>query len=50
MGTANGGGTYDYNSSITLIATEKPGYKFVKWDNGSTLGLIYGEDKFEVIK
>lgn len=23
---------------------------FVNWDNGSTLGLIYGEDEFKIVK
>ena len=34
-------GEVDYIDDIGTI--------HVKWDNGSTLGLIYGEDKFEVI-
>ena len=35
-------GTVDYVDDIGTI--------FMKWDNGSTLGLIYGVDKFEKVK
>ena len=34
-------GTVDYVDDIGTI--------HVNWDNGSTLGLVYGEDKFEII-
>ena len=33
MGTVSGGGTYDYNSSVTLTATPKVGYHFVAWND-----------------
>lgn len=35
-GTVTGSGTYDYNSSVTLKATPKTGYHFVKWNDGDT--------------
>ena len=34
FGTVSGGGTYDYNSSVTLTATPKTGYHFVSWNDG----------------
>ena len=34
-GTVTGGGTYDENASVTVIATPNNGYQFVKWtENG----------------
>ena len=30
-GTVTGGGTYAYQSTVTIKATAKPGYKFVNW-------------------
>ena len=36
FGTVSGGGTYDYNSSVTLTATPKVGYHFVSWNDGIT--------------
>lgn len=30
-GTVTGGGTYAYQSTVTIKATPKPGYKFVNW-------------------
>ena len=36
MGTVTGGGTYDYNKSVTITATPKTGYHFVKWSDGNT--------------
>lgn len=35
-GSVSGGGTYEYGSSITLVATPNTGYKFVKWSDGNT--------------
>lgn len=35
-GTVSGGGSYDYNSSITLTATPAAGYRFKKWNDGNT--------------
>lgn len=35
-GSVSGGGTYEYNSSVTLTATPNTGYKFVKWSDGIT--------------
>ena len=35
-GTVSGGGTYDYNSTVTLVATPGNGNKFVKWSDGNT--------------
>ena len=35
-GTVSGGGTYEYNSSVTIKATPNTGYNFVKWDDGNT--------------
>lgn len=34
-------GTVDYVDDIGTI--------HMKWDNGRTLGVVYGEDKFEII-
>ncbi|MBQ7697491.1 MAG: InlB B-repeat-containing protein [Paludibacteraceae bacterium] len=34
MGTVSGGGTYDYQSEVTLTATAKTGYHFVEWTDG----------------
>ena len=36
MGTVSGGGTYDYNTKLTITATPKTGYKFVKWSDNNT--------------
>ncbi len=36
MGTVSGGGTYEYNKSVTIKATPKTGYHFVKWNDGNT--------------
>lgn len=36
MGTVSGGGTYAYGRSITIKATPKTGYHFVKWNDGNT--------------
>ncbi|MCI9598859.1 MAG: hypothetical protein HFE75_16610 [Firmicutes bacterium] len=36
MGTVSGGGTYTYGKSITIKATPKAGYHFVKWNDGNT--------------
>ena len=36
MGTVTGGGTYDYNKSVSIVATPKTGYSFVKWNDGNT--------------
>ena len=33
-GTVNGGGTYDYGTTIHLIAHNSPGYTFSEWDDG----------------
>lgn len=35
-GTVSGGGTYNYNASVTLKATANSGYHFVKWNDGNT--------------
>lgn len=35
-GTVTGGGTYDYNSNVTLTATPNSGYKFKQWSDGVT--------------
>ena len=35
-GTVSGGGTYNYNASVTLNATANSGYHFVKWSDGNT--------------
>ena len=36
MGTVTGGGTYEEGKTVTLTATPKSGYRFVKWSDGST--------------
>lgn len=36
MGTVSGSGTYKYNQMITITATPKPDYRFVKWHDGDT--------------
>lgn len=35
-GTVSGGGTYDVGSSVIITAAPKPGYEFVKWNDGNT--------------
>ena len=35
-GTVSGGGTYDVGSSVTITATPKTNYHFVKWSDGNT--------------
>ena len=35
-GTVSGAGSYDFGTEQTITATPKPGYKFVKWDDGDT--------------
>lgn len=35
-GTVSGGGTYDYNTKVTIKATANSGYHFVKWSDGNT--------------
>lgn len=39
-GTVTGGGTYEHNSSVTITATPKNGYKFVKWSGDTTTASI----------
>ena len=36
MGTVTGGGSFHYGKTVTLTATPKTGYKFVKWSDGTT--------------
>lgn len=36
IGTASGGGTYNYNSVINLVATPNYGYHFTQWSDGNT--------------
>ena len=36
MGTASGGGTYDYGSVITITATPNEGYEFLNWSDENT--------------
>ena len=36
MGSASGGGEYDYDSDILIYATPNYGYHFTQWDDGST--------------
>ena len=36
FGTVLGGGSYDYNSTISLISRAMKGYHFVKWQDGDT--------------
>lgn len=36
QGHVFGGGTYDHNSIVHIIAQANPGYHFVRWDNGVT--------------
>jgi len=36
MGTVSGGGKYSAGTTVTLTATPKEGYEFVKWDDGDT--------------
>lgn len=35
-GTVSGGGTYTYNTKVTIKATANSGYHFVKWSDGNT--------------
>ncbi len=36
LGTASGGGSYNYNSSISITATPNYGYHFTQWSDGNT--------------
>lgn len=36
MGTVRGGGTYDSFITISIIAIEREGYKFVSWNDGNS--------------
>ena len=36
MGTVTGDGLYDYGTNVTITATPKSGFKFVKWDDDNT--------------
>ena len=36
QGTAAGGGTADYNTTVEISATAKTGYHFVQWSDGNT--------------
>ncbi len=40
MGSATGGGEYDYGSTVTLTATPNQHYHFVSWSNGMTTPSI----------
>jgi uncharacterized repeat protein (TIGR02543 family) len=35
-GTTSGGGTYNYSTSVTVVATPNTGYSFVNWTEGGT--------------
>ena len=35
-GSVTGGGTFDYNTSVTVTATANDGYRFVDWSDGTT--------------
>ena len=35
-GTVSGGGTYNYNTKVTITATPKTGYHFSKWSDNNT--------------
>ena len=34
----------------TVSFVDDTGSIFVNWDNGSTLAVVHGEDKFEIVK
>ena len=36
MGSASGGGTYAYNTTVTITATPNQGYEFTQWNDGNT--------------
>ena len=36
LGNASGGGTYNYNSNISITATPNYGYHFTQWSDGNT--------------
>ena len=36
MGSVSGGGEYEENSQVTIIATANEGYHFVRWDDNNT--------------
>lgn len=36
MGSASGGGNYNFGTEIQISATPNYGYKFIKWDDGNT--------------
>ena len=37
LGSVSGGGSYSYNSTVTIAATPNYGFHFVQWNDGSTL-------------
>ena len=36
-GTVTGGGTYDYGTSVTIVATANDGYTFINWTKNGTV-------------
>ncbi|MBR5725822.1 MAG: dockerin type I repeat-containing protein, partial [Muribaculaceae bacterium] len=36
-GTVTGGGTYDYGTSVTIVATANTGYTFINWTKNGTV-------------
>ena len=49
-GTVTGGGTYEYETQLTLTATPKAGYEFAGWYEGNTLASSDAEFTFTVDK
>lgn len=48
MGTVKGGGTYSYDTDVSITATPNTGYKFDNWSG--TLSSIYASVTFNVYK
>ena len=47
-GTVTGGGTYDYGTSVTIVATANTGYSFTNWTKNGTVVSTYPTYSFTV--
>ena len=52
-GTVDGAGTYDYNSTIHLVAHNNTGYNFIMWDDGDLTNprtvVVEGDSTFTAV-